>query len=133
MADDYSKASELAQDLIDDGEDFRTLTREELKDHFEIARLEDVRVDRICDACNYAGLIMYPVPKQDIILTRVYLKSSKIGKVISSILSPGTNTESDLEFEQSAKRIYSATPTEVYKKIKNLFIDEEWVKLKSPK
>lgn len=132
MADDYSKASDLAQDLIDNGEDFRTLTRDEIKDHFEIVRLEDVRVDKICEACNYAGLIVHPIPKQDVVLTRVYLKNSKIGKFIVSILSPGLDSDADREYEQGAKRIYSAAPSEVYKKIKDLFVEENWVKFRIP-
>ncbi len=127
MANDYTRAVKLAQDLVDAGEDFRLFTRDELKTFFEIGRLTDVRVDKLCSACTYAGLILFPAPKQDVGLTRVYLADSIIGRFVDSMISPSIISENERVFEKGIHRVYSATPGEVYKKIKDVFEKENWV------
>jgi len=133
MTDDLSKAKELKQIMIDNNDEFLDFTRDELKDHFEIKKLEDIRVPKIVDACTSAGLIMYPVPIQGITVTRIYLAGSTIGKFLYSILNPRVDVSCDSAFDICIKRIEGASPAEVYKKIQGLFVQEGWAKLKKVK
>lgn len=126
---DMDNAMKLKNEMKDNGDNYLTWTRDDVKDYFEIGRLEDGRVERIVEACKDAGLIMFPSPTQEQPKTRAYLVDSTIGKLISSIISPGVNTSNDDEFESVVKKIDSPLPRDIFRKIREIFVEEGWIKV----
>lgn len=126
---DMDKAMELKNEMIDNGVDYLTWTRDEVKEYFEILRLEDSRVQRIVQACQDVGLTMYPAPIQDQPKTRVYINDSNVGQLISSIICPGENSFDDDVFDKVVKKMDSPSPRDIFRKIRDVFEEEGWINL----
>lgn len=125
---DYSVAQAMHATMTADSLSYLPLTKDELRDQLDVGRIEAPRAKRIVAEFRKAGLLMHPIPTQSFV--RVYRLDTELGKFVQELLTANGSEEDERAFERSVRRLDGAAPPEVYRRLREVFEEEGWVRFR---
>jgi hypothetical protein len=106
------------------------MPKDELREQLAIGRIENARAARIVADFEKAGLLIHPAPTKDQAFTRVFRLDTDLGRYVQELLSPKGDADDEQIFARSARRLEAAAPAEVFRRMRQLFEEEGWVRFR---
>lgn len=127
---DYSVAQTLHATMTADALSYIPMPKDELREQLDIGRIENPRAARIVADFEKAGLLVHPAPTQDQAFTRVFRLDTELGQYVQELLSANGEADDEQAFARAARRLEAASPAEVFKRMRQLFEEEGWVRFR---
>jgi hypothetical protein len=127
---DYSVAQTLHATMTADALSYIPMPKEELREQLDIGRIENPRAARIVADFEKAGLLVHPAPTKDQSFTRVFRLDTELGQYVQELLCPNGEADDEQAFARSARRLEAASPAEVFRRMRQLFEEEGWVRFR---
>jgi hypothetical protein len=127
---DYRVAQTLHATMTADALSYIPMPKEELREQLDIGRIENARAARIVADFEKAGLLVHPAPTKDQAFTRVFRLDTELGTYVQELLSANGEADDEQAFARAARRLEAASPAEVFKRMRQLFEEEGWVRFR---
>ncbi|HEX7144190.1 MAG TPA: hypothetical protein VF225_02685 [Gaiellaceae bacterium] len=127
---DYSVAQTLHTAMTADSLSYIPMPKDELRDQLEIGRIENPRAARIVEEFEKAGLLVHPAPTKNQTFTRVFRLDTELGTFVHELLGAQGEADDEQAFARAARRLEAASPAEVFKRMREVFEEEGWVRFR---
>jgi hypothetical protein len=77
-----------------------------------------------------AGLLVHPAPTKNQTFTRVFRLDTELGTFVHELLGARGEADDEQAFARAARRLEAASPAEVFKRMREVFEEEGWVRFR---
>ncbi len=124
---DYACAQSLHASMTADGLSYMPMGKDELREQLQIGRIENRRANQIVIEFRKAGLLMQPAPTRGQEFVRIFRLDTDLGRFVQELMTATGSEEDERTFESGARRLEGASPPEVFRRLRTLFVEEGWV------